>query len=502
MRSFPLICLTFLLLATACNSGGNPKGNGPHSGDPVSAPPLDSVFQQINREVAAHSRAYETLKEATETIGHRLTGSENGAKAEQYAFDLLKSYGFEDVAYFDFSVTAWSRDTVSMMVSVNKQAREIPFSVVSLAHSPVTFAGEASVIDMGNGLRSDFEKKKAEVVGKFALLNLWLDGTDSTATNLHRTEKTALAVEYGAAGVIFVNGVDGDVLLTGAASVTGELITIPAVCIGKESGEDLRAFLEMGPVSADIAMKNKSEMIQARNVTAIVPGRELPEETIVIGGHLDSWDLSTGAIDNGIGSFTVMEIARVFKALQLHARRSVQFVLFMGEEQGLLGSTAMVEHLEEAKGLNKIKYVLNLDMTGNPIGFRSMGRTEAESWLKELGDKIHAVDSTFQNTMSSKAGLHSDHQPFMLQGIPILGLESNLDRSVYRFYHSNGDDFSLVNKEHLDNCVRFAGMIVYALADAEQLPALRFDDTATRNFLVDQGLKEKLVLGKEWKWEK
>lgn len=496
MRSFPIFCLTLLLLAAACT----PEAGGT-TADPAQSPPLDSVFLHIDQEVAAHSRAYETLKEATETIGHRLTGSENGAQAEQYAYNLLKDYGYEDVEYFDFSVTAWARDSVSLGIRLGKQAESIPFAVVSLAHSPVAYSGESKVIDIGNGLRNDFEKHKDAVKGKFVLLNLWLDGSDSTAKNLHRTEKTALAIEYGAAGAIFINGVEGDVLLTGAASVTADLIPIPAVCIGKESGEDLRALLKMGTVRAEIGMKNKSEMIQARNVMATVPGRERPEESIVIGGHLDSWDLSTGAIDNGIGSFTVLEIARVFKSLNLKPRRTVQFVLFMGEEQGLLGSTAWVEHLEEAGELGRIKYMLNLDMTGNPIGFRSMGRKKAEPWLKEIGAKIQEVDTIFRNTLSSGAGLHSDHQPFMLRGIPILALESNLDRSVYRFYHSDGDDFSLVNEKHLDNCVRFTAMILYALADAEQLPAPRLDDISTRNFLVDQGLKEKLVLGKEWKWE-
>jgi hypothetical protein len=496
MRHFTPLCFLFFLFAAACTP------SGPQSDPDLGiALPLDTVFHRIDAEVRAHARTYETLKEATETIGHRLTGSPNGAKAEEYAFNLLKSYGYEDVEYFGFSVNAWARDTVALQFYFERDTVGMPVEVVSLAHSPVEFEGQADLLDLGNGLRKNFDQLRKEVPGKFVLLNLGLDGSDSTDHNLHRSEKTALAIEYGAAGVIFANSVEGNILLTGAASVTGDLIPIPAVCIGRETAEDVRARLVSGRTSARISMRNKSELIRARDVIAVVPGRELPGETILIGGHLDSWDLATGAIDNGIGSFTVMEIARVFKALHLRPRRSVEFVLFMGEEQGLLGSTALAEKLGEDGGLEQVKYMINLDMTGNPIGFRSMGHPEAEPWLKGIGDKMHAIDTIFRNTVATKAGLHSDHQPFMLRGIPILGLESNLDPSIYRFYHSNGDDFTLVNAEHLHNTARFAAMVLYALADADTLPALRMDDLATRDFLIGEGLKEKLVLGKEWRWE-
>ena len=104
----------------------------------------------------------------------------------------------------------------------------------------------------------------------------------------------------GAKGIIIINTAAGGILLTGTASVTGKLIPIPAVCIGKEDGMVLRDRCNEGKLYSHIAMTNFSGMIKARNVIATIKGKTIPNEKVIVGGHLDSWDLATGAIDNGI----------------------------------------------------------------------------------------------------------------------------------------------------------------------------------------------------------
>ena len=303
-------------------------------------PELDKVFGRINQEVLQRSRAYETLADATQQIGHRLTGSANGAKAEEYAFNLLRQYGFKDVRYESFEVESWMRDTCTLSIVPNKSDNFRQINVVSLAHSPVDAHVRGEIIDVGNGLEGDYAALKGRLKGKIALVNIGLSAPTKGARNLHRSEKTALAIQSGAAGVIMVNLVPGNVLLTGTASVTGKLIPIPSVCIAYESGVALRKWMaeeQHDHLHAIIDMTNFSRKIKARNVIATLPGAKLATEKIVLGGHLDSWDLATGAIDNGIGSFSVLDIARTFKALKLKPRRTIEFVLFMGEEQGLLG---------------------------------------------------------------------------------------------------------------------------------------------------------------------
>ncbi len=454
------------------------------------------LFARIDTEIQQNAKGYSTLKEASETIGHRLTGSENGAKAEEYTYNKFKEYGFEDVEYQTFEVEAWSRGTVS--VAINDE----PVKAVTLGHSPVEANVTGEIVDMGNGLEADYAANPDAVKDKIALVYISiLEGSPEGLTNLHRSEKTALAIKYGAKGIIIINQVDNGVLLTGTASVTGELIPIPAVCIGKEDGMALKETLKEGTASATIEMTNNSDMIKARNVVATLPGSEIPEEIIVIGGHLDSWDLATGAIDNGIGSFAVLDIARAFKANNLHPKRTVKFVMFMGEEQGLFGSRHMVSEALKEGTMEQIKYMMNLDMAGNPIGMNAGGKLDNEAFFTDLGAAIQQQDSIYQNTFSNRSGLHSDHQPFMLEGVPILSVHSNLDRSIYGCYHSDCDDFNLVNEEHMTNTSRFGTMMLYGLADAETLPATKMDSETTKEFMIKNNLKEKLIIGGDWKWE-
>jgi Zn-dependent M28 family amino/carboxypeptidase len=196
----------------------------------------------------------------------------------------------------------------------------------------------------------------------------------------------------------------------------------------------------------------------------------------------------------------VLEIARVFKALNLKPRRTIQFVMFMGEEQGLLGSEAMVGQMVKDGSIKGVRYMINLDMAGNPGGFNVAGRDEMIPFFTKTGSLMSRLDTTYKNTVLNRTGLHSDHQSFMLAGIPVAAPVSNLNPSVYQCYHADCDHFSLVDKTHLDNTVRFTAMLLYALADAEQLPARRLTDEQTRDFLVRNNLKEELVLGKKWRW--
>ncbi|MCE7865025.1 MAG: M20/M25/M40 family metallo-hydrolase [Bacteroidetes bacterium CHB5] len=480
MKKVAPILWLFLLVTAACKVETRPE-----------------VFKRINTEVLQNSKAYTTLEEATSSIGHRLTGSENGKKAEEYTYNKFKEYGFTDVQYQEFETKAWSRGTIAVTIDGEN------VKAVTLGHAPVTADVTGELVDMGNGLEADYAAKPGAAKDKLVLIYIGvLEGSPEGTHNLHRSEKTAIAIKNGAKGVVIFNQADGGVLLTGTASVTGELIPIPAICIGKEKGFELKEKLKSGKkIEAHIQMTNRSDLIKARNVIATLKGSELPDEKIIIGGHLDSWDLATGAIDNGIGSFAILDIARAFKANKLQPRRTIQFVMFMGEEQGLLGSTHMVEEAVKNGSIENIKYMFNIDMGGNPIGVNAGGKLSDTTFFKTIGEEIAAIDTLYKNRFSNRSGLHSDHQPFMLEGVPILSVIGNLDRSIYRCYHADCDDFSLVNKNHITNTARFGTMILFALANAETLPAVKMDSETTKQFMIDNNLEEPLRIAGEWKWE-
>lgn len=461
---------------------------------------FDTPFRAINQDVQENAKAYQHLKKATETIGHRLTGSANGARAEEYAFNLLKSYGYT-VRYQPFEVESWSRLTNETRIGDTKNVLH-KITSVTLAHSPVKAAVTAELVDLGNGLEEDYVKDAGKVKGKIALVYLGvLPGSPKETPTLHRSEKAAIATKYGASGLIIINQVRGGVLLTGTASVTGQLIPIPAVCIGFENGMRIKDQLKSGVQYASLNMTNFSGLISARNVIATLKGDSLPMEKIVVGAHLDSWDLATGAIDNGIGSFAVMDIARCFKALQIKPARTVEFVLFMGEEQGLLGSKAYIAAADQAHTLDQLKFMLNYDMTNDPKGF-STSRREMESLFKGWGTEISAIDTGFKNIFYSGAGLHSDHQPFLLRGIPVGGgTGGKLPNNAGQFYHSDGDSFKLVDEQQLKNTIRYSAMLTYALANTPQIPVLRQSEEELRVFLLENNLQIPLKIAGEWRWK-
>lgn len=460
---------------------------------------FEPVFSRINKDVQDNSKAYGNLKFATESIGHRLTGSANGAKAEEYAYNLLKSYGYE-VKYQPFEVESWSRLTNETRIGdTDKDLRKI--TSVTLAHSPVKAKVIAELVDLGNGLESDYEQDAGKVKGKIALVYLGvLPGSPKNTPSLHRSEKAAIATKYGASGIIIINGVKGDVLLTGTASVTGKLIPIPAVCIGLENGMRLKEALKTKKQFASLDMTNFSGMIKARNIIATIKGKTLPNEKIVVGGHLDSWDLATGAIDNGIGSFAILDMARSFKALNLTTARTLEFILFMGEEQGLLGSKAYVEEAKKKGNLDQLRFMLNYDMTNDPKGF-STSREEMKDLFTTWGSQIVRLDTGFKNLFRAGAGLHSDHQPFMLEGVPTGGgAGGKLPNNSGPYYHSDGDVFKLVDEQQLKNTVRYSAMLAYALANTPTIPVLKQTDEALKAFLQKNELEVPLRIAGEWRW--
>jgi carboxypeptidase Q len=489
-RFYILVCLS-LFFATSFTI----KDNG-----------LKQIFTTINEDVLKNGRAYETLGEASAKIGHRLTGSPNGKQAEDYALQLLKSYGYKNARFQEFNVEAWSRDTVSLTLVPENSDNFVDFEVVALAHSPVSSHITGKIVDAGDGLESDFEAVKDEMKDKVVLFNINIQQAKNKGQkNLHRSEKTALAIKYGAKGVIIANAVEGEVLLTGTASVTGDLIPIPAVCVSVESGKSIRKWIkDEKNILAVIDMMNFSRPIKARNVIATHLGtsKKHKNEKIVVGGHLDSWDLATGAIDNGVGSFSVMDVARVFKSLNLQTKRPIEFVLFMGEEQGLLGSKHMVKELEKSKEINKVKLMMNLDMVNNARGFNAGGNDKLKTRMEEIGRIMQAVDTTYANAVGNGVGLHSDHQPFMLSGVPISSPSGTFPLKAYGCYHANCDRFELIDKNQINNNVRYAAMMLYALANEETLPVKNRTSNETKEFLIKHNLKNELIIGNEWKWEK
>ncbi len=460
----------------------------------LSAQTNQQVLELINKEVQQNSEAYQQLKKATETIGHRATGTENGRIAEEYAANLLRSYGY-DVSFQEFTFSGWNRKSLDL--KINNQ----PIKAVALAHSPANVSLSGELIDLGNGLEEDYKKIGDKVKGKivFAALGL-LDGTPKEIENLHRSEKTALAEKYGAKGIILFNRPAGGILLTGTASVTGEIIKIPAINISLEDGLKIKEDLSKGKEIAKIEMKNDVGQMKGRNIIAKKIGSKFPNEKIVLGGHLDSWDLATGAIDNGVGSFSVMDIARTYKKLNLQNDRTIEFVLFMGEEVGLIGSKYYVNQALKDGSINQIKAMSNMDMTTNPKSYYSTMESNLPI-LTDYANDVQKVIPDFKLKTFASVDLHSDHQPFMLQGVPIIGLsDSQFTKGALNCYHANCDTFDYVEEIGLKNNVILETYLLYRLSNLKEIPSKRWNEQEIKEALIKGNLETPLRISGDWRW--
>lgn len=460
----------------------------------LSAQTNQQVLDLINKEVQQNSEAYQQLKKATETIGHRATGTENGRIAEEYAANLLRSYGY-DVSFQEFTFSGWNRKSLDL--KINNQ----PIKAVALAHSPANVSLSGELIDLANGLEDDYKKIGDKVKGKivFAALGL-LDGTPKEIENLHRSEKTALAEKYGAKGIILFNRPAGGILLTGTASVTGEIIKIPAINISLEDGLKIKENLSKGKEIAKIEMKNDVGQMKGRNIIAKKIGSKFPNEKIVLGGHLDSWDLATGAIDNGVGSFSVMDIARTYKKLNLQNDRTIEFVLFMGEEVGLIGSKYYVNQALKDGSINQIKVMSNMDMTTNPKSYYSTMESNLPI-LTDYANDVQKVIPDFKLKTFASVDLHSDHQPFMLQGVPIIGLsDSQFTKGALNCYHANCDTFDYVEEIGLKNNVILETYLLYRLSNLKEIPSKRWNEQEVKEALIKGNLETPLRISGDWRW--
>ena len=462
--------------------------------------PNPELQKSIVSYLEKNAKGYTLLGQATSTIGHRLTGTANGKAAESFVYNQLKALGIKDVSFDPFAVNVWQRKTCHLEIVPNRSDDYQSFEAVSLANTP-SATGTWNIVDGSDGLEKDLQKLGDKMKGKCLMINLGLTRSDSGRKNLHRAEKVSLAVKYGAASVLLVHPKEADILLTGTASLTGEITSIPALCVSGKSGKAIREWMKKFNLMAEMKVENQIASGEARNVVARFPSIIPSQETVVFCGHLDSWDLSSGALDNGIGSFTLIDLAQAMQQLEGKLDRNIEIIWFMGEEEGLLGSKHLVESRKANGTLNQVRAVVNLDMTGNPIGFNTFAWPKAHKWFGERCRSFSSQVSTYTNKNPDEPGLHSDHQSFMLEGIPTFNAASQMPDSVYNCYHANCDNFNLVQPEWMLSSAKVHALLALELGTGADFPFALMKEKKLMKWLKRHDLKEKLEISGEWKWK-
>jgi Zn-dependent M28 family amino/carboxypeptidase len=223
---------------------------------------------------------------------------------------------------------------------------------------------------------------------------------------------------------------------------------------------------------------------------ADLPGRN-PDEVILAGAHLDSWDLAQGAGDNGTGTLVLWQAAKALVDQGLRPRRTIRFVSFMGEELGLLGSKTWVRtHVTE---LGTIRAMLNLDMVGEPTGFGTMLQPDLDPLLAALAGELAGLG--LRTDIGHGLGLYSDHGPFLLAGVPVLTLRSHLPEAVGLAYHSERDTLDALDLGQLQRAAAVTAALLWRLAEADPLPTRTLDPSTVAAALDEAGIAHPPVDG-------
>ena len=277
-------------------------------------------------------------------------------------------------------------------------------------------------------------------------------------------------------------------------SLVARQVSLPIVIVSREQANRLARLAQQSEVRVRLNIANKSGgPYEARNVIAEIRGREKPDEIVLLGAHLDSWDLGTGANDNGVNAATVIELARAIKQLRLAPRRTIRFALFTGEEQGMYGSAGYVKsHATEA---DQHVAMVNFDAgSGRTTGFYVNGRSEL---LKSIDDAFRTVPDFALGDNPLDAVDAVDSFDFLLSGVP--NFVANQDAAPYLpDYHAESDVFDMVDQREAKRNAAIAGVLLWGLAENPARPATRQTRTEVENLLKQTKLDDQMKAFGQW----
>ncbi len=455
---------------------------------------LEKAAAAITGEIFASNNAIRTLKYLADEIGPRLTGAEPAHRAATWCIGLFKQYGLADVHTEIFEVPGWLPGPISAEAEepFRKSLRldSLGFSVNTPASGLL-----AEVIDVGHGTEEDYERLGPAIKGRIVLAGLLPPSDASKATK--EWQKVDFAAKKGAAACLIIAGTAGGLTRTRASNYGG-YSAIPAASVAYEDGVWMRRRTESGiTLKVRLLIQNTlSGKAEAENVVADIPGSGQSGEMIILGAHLDSWFLGPGAADNALGVSIALEAARVLSAPGMSTKRSIRFVLFAGEEEGLLGSFEYCR--SHAAELDKVVLMVNLDMTGlmYPGALNPYGGCPIADKLKEVLPVLAGLGVT---RIEARYPYDSDDFNFIARGVPALGVEGRGGRD-WNWGHSYADTFEKIEADKLNMNAAAVATVVYFAATRTEALGRRLSQEDVVRYFKERNLDR--VLKQEGTWKK
>jgi carboxypeptidase Q len=447
-------------------------------------------------QAMTRSQVMQNLQHLGDVIGPRLSGSPAMRRANEWTAARFRSYGLTaGLEPYSFGVT-WERGSATLRL-------EAPFSREITAHSWAWTEGTGGKTVSGPVVLTDLSTPESLAVYRDKVKGAWVlprapfptwnpDGPPMTAADSAElqaqikfraspfadTSAAAVAARRqfqidlpyilkaaGALGTL-IDGAKDHGLMTMSGSPT-RVSPLPSLVISHEDYALLARLIGAGVttrVGGRIENRIGKTPVQQWNTVAEIRGKERPGQVVILGAHLDSWDLGTGVTDNGTGSMVVLETARALTQSGLKPKRSIRFILFSGEEQGLLGSRAYAEaHAAQA---DSIQAVLVLDNgTGAITGQALQGRKDLEGLWKELLAPVASLDADSVRD-ATKSG--TDHLSFLPYGIPGFNFDQ-ISRGYNHTHHSQSDTYDKAVPGDLKQAAAVMAVTAYELANLPEL---------------------------------
>lgn len=449
MQGFRLLPTTALLLSLSLSAVAQDTS--------VTDMYRDEAMQIIDR--LSHDReAYDRLADLVDRFGHRFSGSESLEQAIDWILEKMKADGLENVRGQPVMVPHWVRGNESIEI-VSPRPRSIPMLGLggSIATPPDGIEADVIVVSSFDDLRD----KAEQAAGKIVLFNVPFTSYGETVR--YRGMGAIEAAKAGAVASLIrsVTPYSLQTPHTGAMRYDEAVPKIPHAAITIEDAEYFAREQARG-TTPRVRIYMEAETLpdaMSRNVIAELRGTELPDEVVVMGGHIDSWDVGQGAMDDAGGCVAAWEALRILKELGLRPRRTIRVVLWTNEENGLRGGRVYRDSVANALD----KHILAIESDAgvfSPTGFGFSGSEEALQVVTEIGkllDPIGAGEIT-------RGGGGADIGPLMREGVPGAGLA--VDRSRYFWYHhTDADTIDKLDPDEVARSVAALAVLSYVAAD-------------------------------------
>ncbi|MBZ5703085.1 MAG: M20/M25/M40 family metallo-hydrolase [Acidobacteriia bacterium] len=446
----------------------------------------------------------DNLRRLTDEVGGRVTGTPQMAKAVEWAKAAFRAAGIDvHTEKYTLPVT-WSEGEtrLDLLGPVT-----FPVHLVSEGWSPAfpqdgsAGGAEARLVYVGDGTAEEFARAGA-IKGAILLVRSDIGSTWADLFNeyMRPPEIIARALQGGAAAILWTGARERMLLYRHTNTLDGAVDKIPQAVVAREDALRLaRLAVAGGNLRVRFSMPNKiGGPLAQENVVGEIRGREKPEEVVILGAHLDSWELGAGALDNGCNAALVIEAARAIKATGLLPRRTLRFILFSGEEQGTVGSYEYVKaHRAE---LDKIRAVIIYDSgNGRVTGYSLGGRRDIAAGVREAMKPLDSWGAT-QHTYDASFG--TDNFDFLLEGVPTL-VANNEVANYLANYHAASDTFDKVDIRELKINTALAAVTAWGVADRPEPLGKRLTRAELDALVKETGLDQQMKLLGYWdSWQK